>query len=76
MPRHPTPVLGVLEYLNAAQAWNHTFYWNSIKSGGGGAPTGELAQKIEADLGGYDKFVDAFKTAGATQFGSGAVLRS
>lgn len=58
-------------FNNAAQAWNHTFYWNSIKPGGGGAPTGELAQKIEADLGGYDQFVDAFKAAGATQFGSG-----
>lgn len=58
-------------FNNAAQAWNHTFYWNSIKPGGGGAPTGELAQKIEADLGGYNKFVDAFKAAGATQFGSG-----
>jgi Fe-Mn family superoxide dismutase len=58
-------------FNNAAQAWNHTFYWNSIKPGGGGAPTGELAQKIEADFGGYDKFVEAFKAAGATQFGSG-----
>jgi len=58
-------------FNNAAQAWNHTFYWNSIKPGGGGAPTGELAQKIEADFGGYDQFVEAFKTAGATQFGSG-----
>lgn len=58
-------------FNNAAQAWNHTFYWNSIKPGGGGAPTGELAQKIAADFGGYDKFVEAFKAAGATQFGSG-----
>ncbi len=58
-------------FNNAAQAWNHTFYWNSIKPGGGGAPTGELAQKIAADFGGYDKFVEAFKSAGATQFGSG-----
>lgn len=58
-------------FNNAAQAWNHTFYWNSIKPGGGGAPTGALAQKIEADFGGYDKFVEAFKAAGATQFGSG-----
>ncbi|QQE64740.1 superoxide dismutase [Leptolyngbya sp. BL0902] len=58
-------------FNNAAQAWNHTFYWNSIKPGGGGSPTGELAQKIEADFGGYDKFVEAFKAAGATQFGSG-----
>jgi Fe-Mn family superoxide dismutase len=58
-------------FNNAAQAWNHTFYWHSMKPGGGGTPTGALAQRIEADLGGYAKFVEAFKAAGATQFGSG-----
>ncbi|MBR8831252.1 MAG: Superoxide dismutase [Fe] [Chroococcopsis gigantea SAG 12.99] len=58
-------------FNNAAQAWNHTFYWNSMKPGGGGTPSGELAEKINADFGGFDKFVEAFKTAGATQFGSG-----
>lgn len=58
-------------FNNAAQAWNHTFYWNSIKPGGGGTPTGALADKINADFGSYDKFVEAFKAAGATQFGSG-----
>ncbi len=58
-------------FNNAAQVWNHTFYWHSMKPNGGGRPTGELAKKIDADLGGYDKFVDAFKQAGATQFGSG-----
>lgn len=58
-------------FNNGAQAWNHTFYWKSMKPNGGGAPTGELAKKIDADLGGYDKFVEAFKAAGATQFGSG-----
>ena len=58
-------------FNNAAQAWNHTFYWNSMKPGGGGMPTGDLAQKIEADFGSFEKFVEAFKTAGATQFGSG-----
>ena len=58
-------------FNHGAQAWNHTFYWKSMKPNGGGAPTGELAKKIDADLGGYDKFVEAFKAAGATQFGSG-----
>jgi Fe-Mn family superoxide dismutase len=58
-------------FNNAAQAWNHTFYWHSMKANGGGAPTGELAKKIDADLGGFPKFVEAFKAAGATQFGSG-----
>ena len=58
-------------FNNAAQAWNHTFYWHSMKPKGGGQPTGELAKKIESDLGGFAKFVEAFKAAGATQFGSG-----
>lgn len=58
-------------FNNAAQAWNHTFYWNSMKPNGGGKPTGELAQKIDADFGDYGKFTEAFKSAGATQFGSG-----
>jgi Fe-Mn family superoxide dismutase len=58
-------------FNNAAQIWNHTFYWNSMKPNGGGKPTGAIAAKIDADLGGYDKFVELFKAAGATQFGSG-----
>lgn len=58
-------------FNNAAQVWNHTFFWNSMKPNGGGKPTGAIAAKIDADLGGYDKFVEAFKTAGTTQFGSG-----
>jgi len=58
-------------FNNAAQAWNHTFYWNSMKSNGGGSPTGDLADKIDADFGSFDEFKDAFKAAGATQFGSG-----
>ncbi|BAU65559.1 Superoxide dismutase [Stanieria sp. NIES-3757] len=58
-------------FNNAAQAWNHTFYWQCMKSNGGGTPTGELAKKIEADFGGFEEFVKAFKDAGATQFGSG-----
>lgn len=58
-------------FNNAAQVWNHTFYWNSMKPGGGGKPAGAIADKINSDLGGYDAFVDQFKTAGLTQFGSG-----
>lgn len=58
-------------FNNAAQVWNHTFYWQSMKPDGGGLPTGPIAAKIDADLGGYDGFVEQFKKAGLTQFGSG-----
>ncbi|MFN9623466.1 MAG: superoxide dismutase, partial [Cyanobacteriota bacterium] len=58
-------------FNNAAQVWNHTFYWQGMKPGGGGAPSGDLAAKIEADFGSFDAFKEQFKTAGATQFGSG-----
>ncbi|PZO12101.1 MAG: superoxide dismutase [Fe] [Leptolyngbya foveolarum] len=58
-------------FNNAAQAWNHSFYWQSMKPDGGGKPSGELAKKIDADFGSYDQFAEAFKSAGATQFGSG-----
>ncbi|ABI76095.1 superoxide dismutase, Fe [Hyphomonas neptunium ATCC 15444] len=58
-------------FNNSAQVWNHTFYWHSMKPGGGGKPHGKAAELIERDLGGYDAFVKEFKQAGATQFGSG-----
>jgi Fe-Mn family superoxide dismutase len=58
-------------FNNAAQVWNHTFYWSSMKPGGGGAPTGDLLAAIDRDLGGLEKFKEAFTTAGTTQFGSG-----
>lgn len=58
-------------FNNAAQVWNHTFFWNSLKPGGGGTPTGALAEKINADFGSFDKFKEEFKNAAATQFGSG-----
>jgi Fe-Mn family superoxide dismutase len=58
-------------FNNAAQAWNHTFYWNCMKPGGGGMPTGALADKINADFGSFDKFKEEFLAAGGTQFGSG-----
>lgn len=58
-------------FNNAAQVWNHTFYWHSMKPQGGGKANGEIAQKIESDFGSFEKFVEEFKNAGATQFGSG-----
>tara|TARA_R110001599_G_scaffold66509_6_gene188009 strand:- start:2467 stop:3063 length:597 start_codon:yes stop_codon:yes gene_type:complete len=58
-------------FNNAAQVWNHTFYWHSMKPGGGGKPTGKAAEMINRDLGGYDQFVKDFKAAGGGQFGSG-----
>lgn len=58
-------------FNNAAQIWNHTFYWHSMSPNGGGEPTGALADKIKADFGSFDAFVEEFKKAGATQFGSG-----
>lgn len=58
-------------FNNGAQAWNHSFYWNSLTPNGGGEPTGELAAKITEDFGSFDKFKDELKNAAATQFGSG-----
>jgi len=58
-------------FNNAAQVWNHTFYWNSMKPGGGGAPTGELAERIDKDFGSFDDFKAKFAEAATTQFGSG-----
>ena len=58
-------------FNNAAQIWNHTFYWNSLKPNGGGKPTGAIAAAIDKDLGGYDKFKADFAAAAVTQFGSG-----
>ena len=62
----PTPA-----FNNAAQVWNHTFFWESMKPNGGGAPTGKLADAINASFGSLDEFKAQFKAAGATQFGSG-----
>ncbi len=58
-------------FNNAAQVWNHTFYWHSMKPNGGGAPTGAIADAINESFDSYDRFKEAFTTAGATQFGSG-----
>lgn len=58
-------------FNNAAQVWNHTFYWHSMKPGGGGKPTGAIAEMIDRDFGSYDEFAAQFKAAGGGQFGSG-----
>lgn len=58
-------------FNNAAQVWNHTFFWHSLKPNGGGKPQGALLAKIEADFGSFEKFVEDFKAAATTQFGSG-----
>ncbi|MGD0277138.1 MAG: superoxide dismutase [Syntrophales bacterium] len=58
-------------FNNAAQVWNHTFYWKSLKPGGGGKPSGPAADKIQAAWGSYEKFVEELKNVGVTQFGSG-----
>ena len=61
---------GVL-FNQAAQVWNHTFFWSCLKPGGGGAPTGALADAINRDFGSFEAFKDKFATATAGQFGSG-----
>ncbi len=58
-------------FNNAAQVWNHTFYWSSMKPNGGGKPDGELLRMIERDFGSWEKFRDAFAKACVSQFGSG-----
>lgn len=58
-------------FNNAAQVWNHTFYWHSMSPNGGGAPTGAIAQAIDAAFGSFEAFKDQFSKAAAGQFGSG-----
>jgi Fe-Mn family superoxide dismutase len=58
-------------FNNAAQAWNHSFYWRCMKPKGGGAPSGELAAKIVGAFGSFENFKKEFTEAAATQFGSG-----
>lgn len=60
-------------FNNAAQIWNHDFFWAAMKPGGGGKPSGELAGLIERSFGGYDAFHEAFSAAAVKQFGSGWV---
>ncbi len=58
-------------FNNAAQIWNHTFYWNSMKPNGGGEPTGKLMEAIKKDFGSYAEFKGKFQDAALKQFGSG-----
>jgi Fe-Mn family superoxide dismutase len=58
-------------FNNAAQVWNHTFFWNSLSPNGGGQPTGAIADRIAADFGSYGDFRAQLTDAGLTQFGSG-----
>jgi superoxide dismutase, Fe-Mn family len=59
-------------FNNAAQVYNHTFFWDGMKPGGGGAPSaGDVADLLTRDFGGWDKFREEFIKAGMGQFGSG-----
>jgi Fe-Mn family superoxide dismutase len=58
-------------FNNAAQIWNHTFYWNSLSPNGGGAATGAVGDAINAAFGSFDKFKEEFTKSSVTLFGSG-----
>jgi superoxide dismutase, Fe-Mn family len=58
-------------FNNAAQVWNHTFYWNCMKPGGGDAPAGDLAKAVDAAFGSFEDFKKEFSAAAIGQFGSG-----
>lgn len=58
-------------FNNAAQVWNHTFYWHCLSPQGGGEPEGKLAEKIQETFGSFEKFKDQFSQTAATTFGSG-----
>lgn len=58
-------------FNNAAQVWNHTFYWNCMKPGGGGAPSGKLAEAIDKAFGSFDAFKEEFTKTAIGTFGSG-----
>lgn len=58
-------------FNNAAQVWNHTFYWNGLSPDGGGAPTGALADAISSTFGSFDAFKEKFAQSAVGNFGSG-----
>lgn len=58
-------------FNNAAQVWNHTFYWNCLKPNAGGAPSGKIAELINQKWGNFEKFKEEFNKAATTNFGSG-----
>ncbi|WP_194755323.1 superoxide dismutase [Fe] [Aliidiomarina indica] len=57
-------------FNNAAQVWNHTFYWHSLSPNGGGKPTGALAEAIDDKWGSFEKFQEAFNNSAVNNFGS------
>jgi len=65
-----TAAAGAL-FNNAAQVWNHTFYWNSMSPDGGGDPSGDLATAVESSFGSVDSFKEQFKADSVGNFGSG-----
>ena len=58
-------------FNNAAQVWNHTFYWNCLSPNGGGEPTGPVAEAINKKFGSFEKFKEEFNASAASNFGSG-----
>ncbi|WP_316357881.1 superoxide dismutase [Candidatus Neptunichlamydia sp. REUL1] len=58
-------------FNNAAQAWNHTFFWSCMSPNGGGKPSGEMLSAIERDFGSLETFMKKFSDSAATLFGSG-----
>ena len=70
---HDTAKVGGSLFNNVGQHYNHSFFWNSLSPNGGGAPTGAIAARIEADFGSYDEFKAQFVAGGVGQFGSGWV---
>jgi len=58
-------------FNNAAQVWNHTFYWNCLRGNGGGTPSGDIGRRVEAAFNGFDNFKNELANAAVTQFGSG-----
>ena len=65
--------IGGALFNNVGQHYNHSFFWNSLSPNGGGAATGDIAAKIDADFGSFDNFKSEFVAGGMGQFGSGWV---
>ena len=70
---HDTAKIGGALFNNVGQHYNHSFFWNSLSPSGGGAPTGDIAARIDADFGSFDEFKAQFVAGGVSQFGSGLV---
>jgi len=70
---HESAKIGGALFNNIGQHYNHSFFWNSLSPNGGGAPTSEIAARIDADFGSFDEFKAQFVTGGVGQFGSGWV---